>query len=227
MIVAHRGGASENAEGALESLESAARQGFAVEFDLRALADGAWAVAHDADVSTLLKGRTGPVAELTTAQWKAACILGPGDTCGTPAVWDDVLRSIPANTLLVPEIKQGTIDPVSMIAAVKNSGRADNIIVQTFRLREAEQLAAAGVHTLYLATAGTSIDVESVARAGIEYIGVNQDADSAIVERAHRAGLRVWVWTVNTNMQATRWSDAGADGLFTDEPVRLSTALKE
>lgn len=93
--MSHRGGAEESAEGALESLVASARAGFPVEFDLHPLKDGQWAVAHDAKVDRILKGKVGPISAMTAAEWRGSCIEGPNGKCGTPATWEDVVNSVP------------------------------------------------------------------------------------------------------------------------------------
>ncbi|WP_291278469.1 glycerophosphodiester phosphodiesterase family protein [Galactobacter sp.] len=79
LIIAHRGGSEEGAEGSVDALAEAARDGFPAEFDLRALADGEWAVAHDAEVERILESGEGPVSELTSEQWLKSCIRQEGD----------------------------------------------------------------------------------------------------------------------------------------------------
>ncbi|RKW70736.1 glycerophosphodiester phosphodiesterase [Galactobacter caseinivorans] len=221
LIVAHRGGADEGAEGALESLVASAKEGFPVEFDLHPLKDGQWAVAHDDKVDRILKGKSGPVSAMTSREWKASCIEGPDGVCGTPATWDDVVKTLPAGTPLVPEIKNGEIKAADMAAAVKKADLVKTTTVQTFRLAEAKELAAAGITTLYLADAKTEVDVDAVAAANIAFIGVNKSTSRDIVQRAHASGLKVWVWTVDERADADAWRSAGADGLFTDLPKTM------
>lgn len=225
MIVSHRGGAEESAEGALESLVASARAGFPVEFDLHPLKDGQWAVAHDAKVDRILKGKVGPISAMTAAEWRGSCIEGPNGKCGTPATWEDVVNSVPPGTQLVPEIKDGEISPSDMATAVKQADRVKTTTVQTFLLAEAKELAAAGITTLYLADANTTVDTKSVAAANISYLGVSKSANKDIVQRAHRDGLKVWVWTVNNRAETDAWSAAGVDGIFTDLPRTMRSWL--
>lgn len=225
LVVAHRGGADEAAEGALESLLAFAKDGFPVEFDLHPLKDGHWAVAHDNKVDRILKGKTGLVSAMTTQEWKASCIKGPNDSCGTPATWDDVVRLMPPGTRLVPEIKNGEIRVADMVTAFNKADRRGTTTVQTFRLDEAKQLAAAGIRTLYLVDVATKVDTEAVAAAGIRYLGISKNATEALAKRAQASGLQVWVWTVDDRASAQRRRSAGADGLFTDVPKRMRSWL--
>jgi len=51
---------------------------------------------------------------------------------------------------------------------------------------------------------------------------------TGLVEEAHRAGLKVFVWTLRAGRsQARRLYDAGVDGVFADYPDRCVAALRE
>ncbi|MCL4690661.1 MAG: glycerophosphodiester phosphodiesterase, partial [Burkholderiales bacterium] len=50
-----------------------------------------------------------------------------------------------------------------------------------------------------------------------------QHATRALVDRAHAAGLRVLVWTVNDPPEAERLLGWGADGIITDNLRQFAT----
>jgi glycerophosphoryl diester phosphodiesterase len=50
--------------------------------------------------------------------------------------------------------------------------------------------------------------------------------DRRLVTAAHRRGLAVHVWTLNTPEEFDEAIDAGADGIFTDVPTALTAHLK-
>ena len=47
------------------------------------------------------------------------------------------------------------------------------------------------------------------------------------VEKAHRLGLKVYVWTVNRRDEMEILLDAGADGIITDDPILLKEVLAD
>jgi glycerophosphoryl diester phosphodiesterase len=47
------------------------------------------------------------------------------------------------------------------------------------------------------------------------------------VERAHRRGLPVHVWTVNEPLEMRHLLDLGVDGIVTDRPADLRDVLTE
>lgn len=124
LIVTHRGGPEGQAEGSLETLRRAADNRFAVEFDLRPLRDGAWAVAHDDTTDRILRDHRGPISDLDTQQWKASCVVSAEPECQAPAVWADALSLLPPDTRLVPEIKQRGISVGAMVRAIDAAGLA-------------------------------------------------------------------------------------------------------
>ena len=46
------------------------------------------------------------------------------------------------------------------------------------------------------------------------------------IARAHAAGLRVYVWTVEAPLEARRLLRLGVDGIFTNDPARLKRGLR-
>ena len=49
--------------------------------------------------------------------------------------------------------------------------------------------------------------------------------DQAMLDRAHAAGIRVWVWTINNTDDMTALMEMGVDGIYTDDPVLLESLL--
>lgn len=101
------------------------------------------------------------------------------------------------------------------------------MIVQSFSLREAKDLARHGIQALYLVNKKTAIDVDEVADAGIRYLGVPHSYDKGILARAAARGINVRGWTINDPEIAREWSRAGANGIFTDEPLKLRAAFEQ
>lgn len=53
-----------------------------------------------------------------------------------------------------------------------------------------------------------------------------EDPDT-FIDRAHAAGFRVVPWTINEVADMETYIDAGADGIITDYPTRLTGLLEE
>lgn len=221
-IVAHRGGDEAYPESSQEALTAAAAAGFPTEFDLQQLEDGQWAVAHDAETGKTILGASGPIDEITTAQWEAATITEDGRE-GRPATWDWVVTHMPEDVLLVPELKDPQITPAMFAQAVKSADMEDRVVVQSFDFGAAKELAELGLNTLFLTTADTPETAAAIAAAGIDFVGPSKKTSESRLRSFQDAGLTVWVWTVNDReeLQALRTKGL-VDGVFTDKPVALS-----
>jgi glycerophosphoryl diester phosphodiesterase len=149
-----------------------------------------------------------------------------GGKPGTPATWDKIVQAHGRDNLLVPELKDPGIDVGRFADNVHENGIRDNVIVQTFDYGTARELAANGLHTLYLATESTAVDPEDVAADGIEYIGPSKATPAEKISAMMDAGLNVWVWTVNDPAAAHALLETGIDGLFTDDPWTISAYLE-
>ncbi|WP_262106216.1 glycerophosphodiester phosphodiesterase family protein [Arthrobacter sp. Marseille-P9274] len=221
-FVAHRGGHEAYPESSQEALAAAAAAGFPVEFDLRQLEDGQWAVAHDAETGKTVVGASGPIDEITTAQWESATITEDGRE-GHPATWDWVVTQMPENVLLVPELKDPLIAPAKFAQAVKLAGLEDRVVVQSFDFGKAKELAELGLDTLFLTKADSPEKATEIAAAGIAFVGPSNETSESRLRSFHDAGLTVWVWTVNDQASAEALRGGGyVDGVFTDKPVALS-----
>ena len=68
--------------------------------------------------------------------------------------------------------------------------------------------------------------VAVAAAQGWSFLSVRADEDcGALVPVAHRAGIAVWVWTVNDPEEARALAAKGVDGLISDDPVAIRDAL--
>ncbi len=111
--IAHRGlhgpGRPENS---LAAFDAAAKQGYAIELDIRLLADGALAVFHDADTQRMT-GRAGPLAALDRDALGGYRLA---KTDQAIPVFSDVLDLIAGRVPILVEIKTegraGAIEPV-------------------------------------------------------------------------------------------------------------------
>lgn len=149
-IAGHRGGANIYPEHSLEGYKATSNSGYLPEIDLRKLADGKFAVIHDATVTRTMIGVSGNVSSLTSAQFKRGKVKNPipGGDYGTPLLWDEVLDEFGGKTLLV-EAKNAS-EAAEIIATINARGLEGSIILSSFDYNSAVLIADAGLVSLYL-----------------------------------------------------------------------------
>ena len=58
-------------------------------------------------------------------------------------------------------------------------------------------------------------------------MGELEIVNEAFIEAAHRAGMAVHVWTIDTERDMRELVELGVDGIITDLPTELDTVLRE
>ena len=191
-----------------------------IELDVRLSRDGVVVVHHDAtlDRTTPL---TGPVARRTAADLRAAGV----------ATLAEVLARHRGLRVIV-ELKENRAElaraAVDVIAAAEAT---DRVCVGSFGLRVLRVVRAVAPA---IATSASREEVRwalyrswcrwPVARASYggyqipERAGARRVVSRRFVDDAHRAGLKVQVWTVNGESDARRLLEWGVDALITDRP---------
>lgn len=71
---------------------------------------------------------------------------------------------------------------------------------------------------------GGSVPRAVKAAGGAIWSPLYEDIDQAAIAEAHKLGLKVVVWTVNTPQEMERLIDMGVDGIISDRPDLLRTA---
>jgi glycerophosphoryl diester phosphodiesterase len=221
LVFAHRGGAALAPENTMQAFDNAVRLGAdGLELDVRLSRDGVVVVHHDRtlDRTTAL---TGPIARRNADELRRA---------GVPAL-GDVLRRYPEARVII-ELKVNRPElALAAVAAVKQAGAIERVCFGSFGYRV---LRAVRVRAPTVATSASREEVRwalyrswfrwPVARvryAGYqvpEVAGRTRVVSPWFIECAHRSGLGVQVWTVDSEADARRLLAWGADALITDRP---------
>ena len=227
-IWAHRGASARQPENTVAAFAAAMEAGAdGVELDVQLTSDGVPVVIHDETVDRTHDG-TGGVSTFTLAQLqKLRSLLKPkGDPMVTriPTL-AEVLDLLAAGSQLINIELKNSVQPYKglekkVLALVDERKLAARVVLSSFnhyslqRLRErgwTGELAA--VHDGMLREPWRyfrELDVQAVhpPRHVLMIPG--------FVTRAHRAGFKVRVWTVNKAAQRQRCARLGVDGIFTD-----------
>lgn len=243
LAFAHRGGGVTPAdlprENTLHAFTAAVALGFGyLETDVHLTRDGILVAFHD-DRLDRVTDRTGLVAELPCAEVQRARIAGQ-DAIPTLA---QVLQAVPTARFNIDAKADAAVDP--LVEAIAEHEAWDRVNVTSFgvarlhrlrhRLRRrlgphhrvASSVSSAGVAwsrfvpglPAAVHSAGHALQIPARQRLAGREVEI---ATAALVDRAHRAGQQVHVWTVNDAEEMNRLIDLGVDGLIGD---RLDTLV--
>jgi glycerophosphoryl diester phosphodiesterase len=239
-LVAHRGGGSIAPENTLAAIRVGQALGFrAAEFDVKLARDGVAFLLHDSTLDRTTSGR-GPAGERT---WAELAPLDAGGWLsdayrGEPIPrFDDAARVLRergtiANVEIkpVPGTDRETGRRVAERAAALWEGAAVAPLLSSFSF-EALVAARDAVPALprgFIVAAPTDADFARMEQVGaVSLHCARQHATRELIARAHAAGLRVLVWTVNDPPEAERLLAAGADGIITDNLRQFASRFPE
>lgn len=241
LALAHRGGSllagNVGRENTLAAFAAAVALGYRyLETDVHATADGHLVAFHDERLDRV-SDATGMIAELPLAQVRSASVGGEQ----VPTL-DEVLDQFPAVRLNVDIKAPGATEP--LWRTIEAHQAHDRVCVGSFstaRLRHFTRLsrgrvataigrigvaraALAGWSSRLVPAAGQVFQVpETFEVAGREVRIVSP----AFIERAHRNGQLVHVWTIDEPEVMERLIDWGVDGLVSDRIDVLRRVLEE
>ena len=197
---------------------------------------GELVVCHDERLERLA-GIPAAVRDLPLPALREAAVLAgrfPGIRAGVPTLAEAVEAGGPDllwNVELKVDRDRDAV-PLARLAAreVARLGLAGRVQVSSFHPLAllAFRAAAPALPTAFLWEApGRKLRDRLLARS-LSTLAVHPEAclvDGAAVERWHRLGLLVDVWTVDEPAEARRLADLGVDGIITDVPDRILPAV--
>ncbi len=244
LVIAHRGGARESTVNTFAAFERAIKIGAdVIETDLRLTRDGVVVVYHDEKfgrVEGLPEAqRSRPVADMTSAELSQQVLAPVGEDTGGRRVptLNDLLADVRAGLLNI-ELKRGPqFDELvnKTVAMLKDFRRLDRVVLEPPDLKTAERLRSVLGPRLKLHVNPESNDsvpydvsLERVLKFKPHSISVSYKKLSwEIVDLAHKAGVEVWVYTVNSPGIAQAMTLLGVDAIKTDAPTMLLGLLRK
>jgi glycerophosphoryl diester phosphodiesterase len=236
-IASHRGGGASAPENTLPAITAALAAGFDyVEVDVALTADRQPVLMHDATVDRTTDGH-GRLSSLTLAQvqgldagaWFRAEYAGT--RVPTLAEFLDVLAA--SGHRAIVELK-GEWDAAAVAAAVTEVAARNlerRVAISSFDARTLAMAASASpvVPRLFILKRLPPDVVRAATEAGVRGLVVSRGAvleRPEVVDELHAAGIRVVVYTLNSDTQWDEVTALGVDGIVTDDPATLSVWQK-
>ncbi|GAA2005327.1 glycerophosphodiester phosphodiesterase [Microbacterium ulmi] len=232
-IASHRGGGATAPENTLPAISAALAGGFDyVEVDIALTADRHPVLMHDATVDRTTDGH-GAVRGLTLDQVRAldaGAWFAPayaGTRVPTLTEFLDVLAASEGRALVELKGRWDAEAVAHAIAEVEARDLDRRILVSSFDARTLALVRETTEQVPRLVILHTLPDdvVAAVREAGARGIVVDRRAvldRPEVVDELHDAGMRVVVYTLNTDRQWGQVTTLGVDGIVTDDPGTLS-----
>lgn len=237
-LLAHRGACAHAPENTMESFQLAFEQGAdGIELDAKLSADGEVVVIHDGTVDRTTNGR-GRVSQLTLAELRsleAGSFFSEKYRGAKIPTLDEVFGAFGKRGIINVELTNyyaGRDDLAEKVCAlVRKHGLEARVIFSSFSAFSLKQAAAflPRVPRGLLAFGGW---LGAWARSFGFMFGDYQalhpyltDVDLRQVQRVHRLGRRIHVWTANTEEAVLRLKEWDVDGIFSDDPQTARRAL--
>lgn len=233
LVIAHRGDSKVAPENTLPAFKSAVSAGSdLVELDYVHTKDGIPLVIHDHTLDRTTNAQKLWGGEKILVSSKTLLELEPldaGEWFGKEfrdtrlPTLDQSLDTIQVGSVTLIERKGG--DAKTCVELLRKKKLLDQVVVQAF-----DWDFLAGVHALApnvaLGALGfdelTDAKIAAVAKTGAKVVGWQQDHLTADgIEKLHKAGYRVWAWTVDNLGRADELADAGVDGIITNIPKQV------
>lgn len=240
MVIAHRGASAYAPENTLAAFRLAADQGaHAIELDAKLSADGIVVVHHDLTLDRTTNG-SGPLSQFTAAELTALDAGAKFDPQfqGEPLptleqVFDAVGQKVLINVELTNYAHPGDDLVAKTVDLVRRFSLESRVIFSSFlphnlakagRLLPESKRAMLSQPGLRGWLARSFLTLRSAPQALHPYFS---DVTAGSVAHEHRRGRLVNPWTVNDPAELRRLSEAGVDGLITDDPPAALRVVEE
>lgn len=230
LAFAHRGGASDNPENTMPAFQHAVNLGYTyLETDVHATADGVLVAFHDDDLKRSC-GLDATIHELTWDELSTARVDGREPI----PTFEELVETFPAARLNIDCKSDSAVD--ALLAAIRRHDLLDRVCIGSFsdaRLTRFRKALGARVLTSFGPAQVASLRLTGLVIGGghVAQVPPKQGPITVVtrgfVERAHRRGYQVHVWTIDDPDEMHRLLDLGVDGLMTDRLQVLKDVLVE
>jgi len=231
LLSAHRGDTQVAPENSLEAVRSSVAQSIdAVEIDVQLTKDGVVVLNHDYNLQRMA-GVPKRVSELNyeeVARLNIAKAGGEADEIVRIPMLSEVLAEVQGKSKLIVDLKPyGSGEELAnhVVALIEQFDMVQDCYIQSFDRLTLQQIRSLNPdikigQILYFALGDLSLlDVDFYT---IEQVMLTKQ----LVERAHKKGREVWVWTVNSERNLKEVLKFEIDGIITDYPARAHNMVE-
>jgi glycerophosphoryl diester phosphodiesterase len=216
--VGHRGARAYEFENTLESYGRAIALGAnAIELDVRRSKDGKLVVSHDDNLKRVFR-RDVQVGEATLKELKQT------SDNRIPTLEEALIFIDKKVDKVLVEIKEAGYEK-KVLEAVKKAKLKDRAIIVSFHehalssVRKADGKVETGLIYVRYRSHEFKNPIDAALKLKAQYlIPLYRFTHTKNVEDAHRNGLKVIVWTINTLKEAKEYMAKGVDGIASDKP---------
>jgi len=231
-VIAHRGAAAARPENTLAAVEKALEDHADwVEIDVQEIADGTVIVTHDSDfmkqAGVPLKvwdATPEDLARIDIGSW-----FDPAYAEARVPTLREVLEMAKGRGRVLIELKYYGHDErleERVARIVEETGMADDVMIMSLKRAGVAKMRALRPDWPMGILAARAIGDLSALDA--EFLAVNTGQVSGhLLRRAHAAGKRVYVWTVDDPRAMSRMISMGVDGLITNKPALARQVMAE
>ena len=243
-IIAHRGGARESTENTIAAFLRAVRIGSdGIETDIRLTRDGRVVVYHDdrqGRVEGLSAGQDAQlISDVTYAQLTAKTLKPVGDDKGGRRVptLEELLDQVNTGLLNIELKRCERFDELvdKTIEILRRSPAIDRVVLEPPDISTARKLRNVlgpslklHVNPGYDSTLPYEASLRTVLAFKPHSLSVSYRKISwEFVDLAHKAGVEVWVWTVDSPSIAEAMTLLGVDAIKTDSPTTMLEVVRK
>jgi glycerophosphoryl diester phosphodiesterase len=240
LVVAHRGFSGTAPENTLLAFKKALELGVdMIELDVHLSKDGEVVVIHDDTLNRTTNGK-GKVVEYTLRELKqldAGSFFSPPFSGERIPTLKEVLQLVKGRVPLIIELKKGEMGRTTIIdladrafQEVEKSGMLSQVLFASFELSAIERIRERNPHVPVAFNFGKDWSLPNEVTGGkpIPILSCRARVLNAVnVSEAHKQGIKVFVWALNTEEEMERFIKMGVDGIITDYPDRLIKILQK
>jgi glycerophosphoryl diester phosphodiesterase len=231
-VIAHRGAAAVRPENTLAAVEQALEdRADWVEIDVQEIADGTVIVTHDRDFMKqagvplkVWEAMPADLARIDIGSW-----FDPAYSEARVPTLRDVLELAKGRGRVLIELKYYGHDErleERVVEIVEEAGMVEDVMVMSLKRAGVAELRSLRPNWPVGILAARAIG--DLAALDAEFLAVNTGQVSPqLLRRAHAAGKRVYVWTVDDPRAMSRMISMGVDGLITNAPDLARRVMEE